>query len=158
MEAKDLATQLFLDIGRGFVKHDEKVVVKILEVFDVQLTNIEKAMCPLKEKNDGSFDTAKTFVEQYIYELIESQSYMNAVTLLEHFSIRQSGQSFLLSMLQYNEFKAAEKWAAFIGKPLLCVLVQYYVDRNMLNNAYEMIKKNNLQPEFPDVYHKCKER
>ncbi|XP_024927020.3 uncharacterized protein LOC107411799 isoform X2 [Ziziphus jujuba] len=157
VEAKDLATQLFLDIVRGFVKHDERVVVKILEVFDVQLTNIEKAMCPLKENNDGSFDTAKTFVEQYIYELIESQSYMNAVTLLEHFSIRQSGQSFLHSMLQYNEFKAAEKWAAFIGKPLLCVLVQYYVDRNMLNNAYEMIKKNNLQQEFPDVYHKCKE-
>lgn len=158
MEAKDLAAQLFLDIVRGFVNHDERVVVKILEVFDVQMTNIEKVMCPLNEKTDCSFDTAKIFVEQYIFELIESQSYMNAVILLEHFSIRQSGQSFLLGMLQYNEFKAAEKWAAFMGKPLLRVLVQHYIDRDMLNNAYEMIKKNDLQQEFPDVYHKCKER
>lgn len=157
-EAKDLAARLFLDILGGFVDHDERIVVKILEVFDIQLANIEKVMCPLKEKNDCSFDTAKAFVEQYIFELIESQSYMNAVTLLEHFSIRHSGESFLLSMLQYNEFKAAEKWAVFMGKPLLCVLVQYYVDRNMLNNAFEMIKQNNLRQEFPDVYHKCKER
>ncbi|KAF3454578.1 hypothetical protein FNV43_RR05026 [Rhamnella rubrinervis] len=156
-EAKDLAAQLFLDILGGFVDHDERIVVKILEVFDVQLANIEKVMCPLKEKKDCSFDTAKAFVEQYIFELIESQSYMNAVTLLEHFCIRHSGESFLLSMLQYNEFKAAEKWASFMGKPLLCVLVQYYVDRNMLNNAFEMIKQNNLRQEFPDVYHKCKE-
>ncbi|PON89518.1 hypothetical protein TorRG33x02_146620 [Trema orientale] len=156
-EAKDLAAQLFLDIVGSSVNHDEGVVVKILEAFDVQLTNIEKAMCPLKAKDDHSLDSAKAFVERYIYELIESQSYMNAVTLLEHFSIRQSGQSFLNTMMQNNEFKAAEKWATFIGKPLLCALVKAYIDRNMLNNAYQTIKKNNLRQEFPDIYHKCKE-
>ncbi|KAL5565927.1 hypothetical protein UlMin_029091 [Ulmus minor] len=156
-EAKDLAAHLFLDIVGGFVNHDEGVVVKILEVFDVQLTNIEKVMCPLKAKDDCSFDTAKFFVEQYIFELIESESYMNAVTLLEHFSIRQSGKSFLLSMMQKKQFKAAEKWATFTGESELCVLVQEYLSRNMLNNAYQTIKNNNLQKEFPDVYHKCKE-
>lgn len=157
-EAKDLAAQLFLDIVGSSVNHDEGVVVKILEVFDVQLVNIEKAMCTLKAKDDYSFDSAKNFVERYIYELIESQSYMNAVTLLEHFSIRQSGESFLNTMMQNNDFKAAEKWATFMGKPLLCVLVKAYIDRNMLNNAYQTIKKNNLRQDFPNVYHKCKER
>lgn len=157
-EAKDLAAQLFLDIVRGSINHDEGVVVKVLETFDVQLTNIERVMCPLKEKDDCSIDTAKAFIERYIFELIECQSYMTAVTLLEHFSIRQSGQSFLRTMIQNNQFKAAEKWATFMGKPLLCSLVQEYVDRNMLSNAYQTIKKNNLRQDFPDVYHKCKER
>lgn len=157
-EAKDLAAQLFLDIVRGSINHDEGVVVKVLETFDVQLTNIERVMCPLKEKDDCSIDTAKTFIERYIFELIECQSYMTAVALLEHFSIRQSGQSFLHTMIQNNQFKAAEKWATFMGKPLLCSLVQEYVDRNMLSNAYQTIKKNNLRQDFPDVYHKCKER
>ncbi|KAF4354025.1 hypothetical protein G4B88_011188 [Cannabis sativa] len=156
-EAKMLAAQLFLDIVGSSVNHDEGVVVKILETFDVQLPNIEKVMCPLKEKDDYSFDSAKRFVEQYIYDLIDCQSYMNAVTLLEHFSIRQSGESFLDTMMRKNEFKAAEKWATFMGKPLLCVLVKAYIDRNMLNNAYQTIKQNNLRQEFPDVYHKCKE-
>ncbi|GMN44000.1 hypothetical protein TIFTF001_013194 [Ficus carica] len=156
-EAKDLAAQLFLDIVRGSINHDAGVVVKVLETFDVQLTNIERVMCPLKEKDDCSIDTAKAFIERYIFELIECQSYMTAVTLLEHFSIRQSGQSFLRTMIQNIQFKAAEKWATFMGKPLLCSLVQEYVDRNMLSNAYQTIKKNNLQQDFPDVYHKCKE-
>ncbi|KAG8649627.1 hypothetical protein MANES_08G112700v8 [Manihot esculenta] len=112
----------------------------------------------LKAQNDNRFDTAKTFVEQYIFKLVESQSYMTAVTLLEHFSIRQSGQSFLLKMIENKELRAAEKWATFMGKPMLCLLVKEYVDRNMLKHAYEIIKKNNLKEEFPDVYHKCKER
>ncbi|XP_024028433.1 uncharacterized protein LOC21395953 isoform X1 [Morus notabilis] len=156
-EAKDLAAQLFLNIVKGSVNHEEGVVVKVLEAFNVQLTNIEKVMCPLKAKDNCSIDTAKTFVERYIIELIECQSYMTAVTLLEHFSIRQSGQSFLLSMMQIKQFKAAEKWATFMGKPLLCVLVQEYANRNMLSNAYQTIKKNNLRQDFPDIYHKCKE-
>lgn len=156
LEAKDLAAQLFLDIVGGSVNHDERIVEKILEVFDVQLVNIEKVMC-LNAKNGDSFSVAKKFVEDYIFQLIESQTYMTAVTLLAHFSIRQSGESFLLCMIDSKQLKAAEKWATFIGKPMLCVLVQEYVDRNMLKNAYEIIHKNNLRQEFPDVYHNYKE-
>ncbi|KDP23413.1 hypothetical protein JCGZ_23246 [Jatropha curcas] len=157
LQAKGLAAHLVIDIVGGLVEHDEKIIVKILEVFDVKLTNIEEAVCQLKARNDNRFDTARTFVEDYIFKLVESQSYMMAVTLLEHFSIRQSGQSFLLKMMQNKQFKAAEKWATFMGKPMLCALVQEYVDRNMLKHAYDTIKKNNLKEEFPDVYHKCKE-
>lgn len=85
--AKDLAAQLFLDIVGGFFNHDNKIVEEIFEVFDVQLENIEKVICQ-SEKNDSSFDMAQKIVEQYISELIESKSYMTAVTLLKHFSIR----------------------------------------------------------------------
>ncbi|KAK4282732.1 hypothetical protein QN277_014076 [Acacia crassicarpa] len=156
-ELKDLAANLFIDIVRGQVYHDKNIVVKILEVFDVKLTNIEKALCQLKEKNDSSFGTAEEFIKQYIFELVESQMYMKAVTLMEHFSIRQSGQSFLLSMIENNQFKAAEKWALFMGKPMLCTLIEKYIQRNMLKDAYETIKKNNLQQEFPDLYQSFEE-
>ncbi|XP_075659869.1 uncharacterized protein LOC142629715 isoform X1 [Castanea sativa] len=157
LEAKDLAGQLFLDIVGGSLNHDERIVVKILEVFDVKLINIGKVMCHAKEMNDSSGDAAKKFVEQYIFGLVESQSYLTAVSLLEQFSIRQSGKSFLFTMLQSKEFKAADKWATFMGNQMLCVLVQEYIDRNLLKHAYDIIKKNNLRQEFPDVYHKCKE-
>lgn len=156
-QAKEIAAYLFLDITGGFVDHDEKLMVKILEAFDVRLTDIEKAITQLKAQNEHRFDTAKTVIEQYIFAMIDSQSYMTAVSLLEHFSIRQSGESFLLKMIQNKEFKAAEKWATFMGKPMLCLLVQQFVDRNMLKSAYDTIKKNDLQQDFPDVYHKCKE-
>ncbi|XP_031269534.1 uncharacterized protein LOC116128004 [Pistacia vera] len=156
-KAKEIATRLILEIVGGSVDHDEKIVVKILEVFDLNLIDIDKSISQLKAQNDYRFDTAKTFIEQYIFALIESQSYMTAVSLLEHFSIRQSGESFLLKMIENKQFKAAEKWATFMGKPMLCLVVQEYADRNMLKNAYDTIKKNNLQQDFPDVYHKCKE-
>ncbi|KAM1749467.1 hypothetical protein ACFX12_010335 [Malus domestica] len=156
MEAKDLAAQLFLDIVGGSVNHEGRIIEKILEVYGVQLVNIDKVMC-LNAKNNCRFDNAKAFVEQYIFGLIESQSYMTAVTLLEHFSIRQSGQSFLLRMIESSQLKAAEKWATFMGKPMLCILIREYFGRNMLKNAYDIIQKNNLRHEFPDVYHKYKE-
>ncbi|EOY11615.1 Polynucleotidyl transferase isoform 3 [Theobroma cacao] len=157
LEAKSLAARLFLYIIDGFIDHDERIAVKILEVFDVKLTDVEKVLSQLKVQNDCRSDCAKIFVEQYIFGLIESQSYMTAVNLLEHFSIRQSGESFLLKMMEKKQFRAAEKWAMFMGKPMLSILVQEYADRNMLKNAYVIIKKNNLLQEFPDVHHKYKE-
>ncbi|KAJ6775387.1 EXONUCLEASE MUT-7-like protein [Salix purpurea] len=60
-------------------------------------------------------------------------------------------------MMQNKQSRAAEKWATFMGKSMLCALVREYVDQNMLKQAYKTIKKNNLKQEFPDVYHKCKE-
>ena len=158
LEAKSIAARLFLYIVEGSIDHDERIAVKILEVFDVRLTDIEKVVSQLRAQNDCRFDSAKTFVEQYIFGLTESQSYMTAVNLLEHFSICQSGQSFLVKMMENKQFRAAEKWAMFMGKPMLPILVQEYADRNMLKNAYVIIKKNNLQQEFPDVHHKYNER
>ncbi|KAK7344264.1 hypothetical protein VNO77_13690 [Canavalia gladiata] len=157
LEVKDVAAHLFVDIIRGQIYHDEKIVMKLLEISEVKLKNVEKALCQIEEKYDLSCGTAKEFVEQYIVELVKSQLYMTAVTLIEHFSIHHYGQSFLLDMIQSNQFKAAEKWATFMGKPMLSILVEEFIERNMLKNAYETIKKNNLKQDFPDVYKRCKE-
>ncbi|GMH11339.1 hypothetical protein Nepgr_013180 [Nepenthes gracilis] len=156
LKAKDLAAQLFLDVARGAVCHDDRILAKILEVFGVKLINIEKAMCYLDTEKCSS-SKGKTFVEKYILKLLESQSYMSAVSLLEQLSIHQYGESFLYRMIQQKEFRAAEKWATFMGKSMLCILVQEYINMNVLKGAYGIIKRNNLQEEFPDVYHKYKE-
>ena len=158
LEARNVAAQLFLDIVAGFVNHDERIVIKVLEVFDVKLTNIEKVIGNSAMKNDSVLDAAKKFVEGYIHQLMDSRSYMTAVALIQQFSIQTAGQPFLLEMLQTRQFKAAEKYATHKGMDMLCLLVQEYVNMNMLKDAYDVIKKNNLRQEFPDIYHKCKER
>ncbi|CAN1161546.1 Exonuclease mut-7 homolog [Linum perenne] len=156
--AKVLGARLFIDILEGLIPLlDERIGVKILGVFNVSLSDMDEALSQLKCQRDLRFDTGKAFVEPYIFKLVESQSYMTAVTLLEQFSIRQSGRPFLVKMMDNHEYKAAEKWATFIGKPMLCSLVQEYVDRKMLKQAYDIIKKNNLKQDFPVVYLKCKE-
>ncbi|KAL3515978.1 hypothetical protein ACH5RR_022880 [Cinchona calisaya] len=157
LEAKLLAAKLFLFNVQHSLVYDEKVLVKILEVFDVSLTDIEIVMQDMGVKSDISLDQAKEFVEQYVSKLIESGSYMTAVSLLEHFSIQQCGVSFLLQMMQCKEFRAAERWATFMGKPMLHVLVREYVKENLIKPAYDVVKKNNLYQEFPEVCQQYKE-
>ncbi|KAK4768384.1 hypothetical protein SAY87_003525 [Trapa incisa] len=155
--AKDLAAQLFLDILGGSVNHYDKVALKLIEVFEVGILNLENVILRRNEKGDMKYGAASLILEQYIGKFIQSQSYMTAVSLMEHFSIRQFRHSFLLAMLDNNQFMAADKWAKFMGNPMLGVLVQEYVDRNKLENAFKIIKENNLEGDFPDVYHLCKE-
>lgn len=158
LDVKNSAAYLLVNIIRGQIKHDEMIVMKILEAFDVKLTNVENALCQNKERDDLSCGMAKELIEQYTFELVKSQSYTIAVTLMEHFSISNYGQSFFLEMIRSNQFKAAEKWATFMGKPMLSILVEEFVKRNMLKDAYALIKKNNLKQDFPEVYKRCKER
>ncbi|CAA0816769.1 Polynucleotidyl transferase- ribonuclease H-like superfamily protein [Striga hermonthica] len=148
VNAKIRAARLFLDIIGGTLAHEEGILIKIVKVFGVSLTDIDKLNCD---------DAAKDVVEQYALKLIESESYMTAVDLLIHFSIFQLGESFLLKLIELRQLKAAEKWAAFLGKPMLCLLVQEYVDQKQLKSAYDVIKKNNLRQEFPELYHQSKE-
>ncbi|KAI3448520.1 hypothetical protein Pfo_005185 [Paulownia fortunei] len=157
LKAKICAAKLFLDIIGGTLAHDEGVLIKIVQVFDVNLTDIDKVMCDLSVKRNPKADTAKEVVEQYVFKLIEFQSYMTAVDLLIHFSIRQSGESFLLKLMECRQLKAAEKWATYMGKPMLSLLVQEYVDQKLFKPAYDTIKKNNLRQEFPELYHQSKE-
>ncbi|KAE9446653.1 hypothetical protein C3L33_21459, partial [Rhododendron williamsianum] len=157
LEAKSLAAQLFLLSVGGYIVHDEKVLVKMVKAFDISLENIGNGMCNEDQNSNSSSETARTFVEKFIFKLIEAESYMAAVTLLEHFSIHQSGESFLLKMMQNKDYRAADKWATFMGKAMLCVLVQEYSEKKLLKHAYDIIKSNNLQQEFPEIYHKCKE-
>ena len=155
LEAKLLATQLFIIAVRGNKLHDDRILVKILEVFNIKFTDIKEVLFHSELKNDTS---TKAFIEEYISKLLESQSYMAAVTLLEQLSISHSRESFLHTMLESKEYRAAEKWATFMGKPMLCVLIREYVDRKLVKQAYELIKKNNLREEFPEVYKMGKER
>lgn len=159
-EAKLFATQLFIIAVRGDKIHDDRILVKMLEVFNIKITDIKEVMFQFHSdvKNDRFEDIADVFVEQFISKLLQSQSYMAAVTLLEHLSIRHSGESFLHMMLENKEYRAAEKWATFIGKPMICLLIKGYVDRNMIKQAYDLIKKNDLREEFPQVYQMGKER
>ncbi|XP_021772775.1 uncharacterized protein LOC110736781 isoform X1 [Chenopodium quinoa] len=156
LEAQDLAAQLFLDVVQGVVIHDERILLKLIEAVDVKLVNVEKAIHNSAAKN-CTYDKAEAFMENYIHQHIESQSYMTAVSLLEQFDIHHSGEILLFKILESKDFRAAEKWASYVGKSMLCILVQEYVKMNMLKPAYGIIKRNNLQEEFPDVYHKCKE-
>lgn len=148
-EAKFLATQLFVIAVRGSKIHDNRILVKMLEVFNIKLTDIKEVLF---------HSDAELFISQFISKLLESESYMMAVTLLIQLSIHHSDESFLHEMLEKQEYRAAEKWAAYMGKPMLCVLIQGYVDRKLIKQAYELIKKNNLREEFPEVYQMGKER
>lgn len=158
MEVKNSAACLLVHIIKGQICHEESIFMKILETFDVKLTNVEKALCQNKEKDDLHCGMANEFIEKYIIKLLKSQLYMSAVTIIEQFSIYHYGESFLVDMMKSNHFKAAEKWATFMGKPMLSILVEKFTERNMLKDAYEIIKKNNLKQDFPDVYKRCKER
>lgn len=156
LEGKTLAARLFISMVCGDIINDGSVPIKIIEVFCVGLMDIEHGIRFLDPKNRTS-ERGRIFVENYIKKLKESESYMMAVKLLEHFSIRQSGKPFLLEMLEKKDYRAADKWATFMGAPMLSILVQEYSERKLLNLAFDIIKKNNLQLEFPEIYHQCKE-
>lgn len=158
LEARFLAAKIFICSIQHNLVHDQKLLVMILEAFDVSLTDIEKVMWLADKKTDISLDTARKFIEQFVSKLIESQAYMVAVSLLEHFTIHLSEESFLLQMVQSKKHKAAQKWATFIGKPMLRVLVDEYLKENLLDFAYDIIKENNMNHEYPGVCQQRKER
>lgn len=158
VKAKELGTKLFLDIINGTLGHDNGVLIKIVQVFNINLTDIDNLMCDVSMKSNLGADSAKEVVEQYVVKLMEFQSYMTAVDLLIHFSICDSGESYLLKMMGCGQMKAAEKWATHLGKPMLCLLVREYVDQKSLQPAYDIINKNNLRQEFPKLHHQSKER
>ncbi|KAL1219142.1 3'-5' exonuclease [Cardamine amara subsp. amara] len=155
--ARKLAAKYFLTTVGGSLSYDEKVMVHTLKVFDVGLTSIDEALAVSDVWRGHGFASGSAFLERYISDLIKSKSFMTAVSLLEHFSFRFPGETFLQQMVEDKDFQAAEKWGSFMGRSSLCILVQEYGSRNMLKQAYNIIKKNYLQPEFPDLSYKCKE-
>lgn len=155
LKAKMFAAKLFLDIIDGTLALDGGLLIKIVQVFDVSLADIDNVMCNL---SNSKAETAKEVVEQHVSKLIESQSYTIGVDLLIHFSIRESEEPFLLRMMECQQMKAAEKWATHLGKPMLCLLVQKCVEQNLLKPACDIVKKNNLCKEFPELYYQSKER
>ncbi|KZV19479.1 hypothetical protein F511_31849 [Dorcoceras hygrometricum] len=157
-KAKLYAAKLFVGFVGGSIVIDEGILIKVVQTFDVNLIDIEKAIPDIHMDKDHKVETGKEVVEKYVFRLIEFQSYLTAVDLLIQFSIREPGDSLLLKMMKYQQFKAAEKWAAFMGKATLCLLVQEYADQKLAHPAYDVIKKYGLRSEFPELYLQGKER
>lgn len=155
-EARSLAARLFVYDLSGNRVHEDRILVKLLQIFNVGFEDIANVMLDQSANVDG-FDIAKSCIEQYIFTLIDKQSYMMAVNLLQHFSMRQFEEPFLYKMIDDNQFIAAEKWAAFMGRPMLHLLVQKYLEMKMVKAAYGVIKANNLKEEFPNVHRLYKE-
>nr|XP_019703282.2 uncharacterized protein LOC105036977 [Elaeis guineensis] len=155
-EANRLVAALFFDNFASTFMHDERILVKLLKEFDVELKDIGDAICG-SELNNGCLEQAEAYAKQFISGFIESRSYMTAVKLLDQFSIHLSGESLLVEMIQHKQFGAAEIWATFMGKPMICLLVKKYLEMNLLKLAYELVKGNNLMQEFPDISHLYKE-
>lgn len=156
-KAKLYAAKLFVGFVGGSILIDEGILIKVVQIFYVDLIDIEKAMLDLHMEENNKMNTGKEVVEKYVFRLIEFQSYLTAVDLLIQFAIHEPGDSLLLKMMKCQQFKAAEKWAAFLGKPTLCVLVQEYTNQKLVQHAYDVIKKYNLRSEFPELYLQGKE-
>ncbi|GAA0171691.1 hypothetical protein LIER_25666 [Lithospermum erythrorhizon] len=153
-EARLLAAKLFIDVLHGLLVHEETIVVKVIEVFGVGFTDIDQVM----QEGNNSSEMATELIRQFIDGLIESHSYWNAVSLIERFSLDMFGESLLHRMLERNQYKAADRFALFMGKPMSRLLVQEYVDKKLMKQAYKVIKKKNLQKEYLEICHWHKER
>ena len=159
-DSKRIAAKLFLDILSGLVSHEERILLKLLEVFNVELQDLAEALCD-SEVNDDCLEKAESEIAKHISGFLESKSYMTAISLLERFPVHQKclpSQSLLDILFEEKQFAAADKLAASIGGVMIHVLVQKYVDMKMLKEAYIVVKKNDLRQEFPDVYNLYKKR
>lgn len=140
-EAKFWSAKLFVNIVGHKLDYDPQILVRIVDVFKLDLLSIGKAMCGSHVNNEIAHQTAEVF-------------------LLKHFSVQDQKleDSFLLEFLDKKEYKSAEKWAKFVGKHHLCALVGECFNRKLDSYAHEIIRKNDMREEFPTVYQQLKER
>ncbi|KAK1416245.1 hypothetical protein QVD17_32034 [Tagetes erecta] len=68
-----------------------------------------------------------------------------------HFMIRDDDEVFLYEMLEKGQYKAAERWAVFLGKSALRKLIQGYIQKDLKKQACELMRNNKLTKEFPEV-------
>lgn len=155
-DAKHLAARLVLDILASVVHHEERILVKLLETFDIELRDMAHALYG-SELGDEDLVKATGHLKQYVQCLMKSESYVTAVTMITRFSIQCCDESFLIKLIESNQFKAAEKWAVFMGKEMICLIIQKYLDLKMIKSANELVKQYDLTEEFPDVNYLYKE-
>ncbi|KAF0925812.1 hypothetical protein E2562_018466 [Oryza meyeriana var. granulata] len=155
LDAKRLAARLILDIVASIVPHEERILVKLLEAFDIELRDMAHAL--YGSDSDEDLVKAREHLKQYVQCLMESESYVTAVNLITRFSIQCCDESFLTKLIENNHFEAAEKWAVFMGKEMICLIIQTYLDTKMLKRANELVKQHDLTEEFPDVNYLYKE-
>uniref|UniRef100_A0A0E0L1F1 3'-5' exonuclease domain-containing protein n=1 Tax=Oryza punctata TaxID=4537 RepID=A0A0E0L1F1_ORYPU len=156
LDAKHLAARLILDIVASIVPHEERILIKLLEAYDIELRDMAHALYG-SESGDEDLVKAREHLKQYVQCLMESESYVTAVNLITRFSIQCCDESFLTKLIENNHLEAAEKWAVFMGKEMICLIIQKYLDIKMLKRANELVKQHDLTEEFPDVNYLYKE-
>lgn len=156
LDAKHLAARLILDIVASIVPHEERILIKLLEVYDIELRDMADALYG-SELGDEDLVKAKEHLKQYVQCLMESESYVTAVNLITRFSIQCYDESFLTKLIENNHLEAAEKWAVFMGNEMICLIIQTYLDIKMLKRANELVKQHDLTEKFPDVNYLYKE-
>ncbi|KAG8085284.1 hypothetical protein GUJ93_ZPchr0010g8743 [Zizania palustris] len=156
LDAKHLAARLILDILASVVPHEERILVKLIEVFDIELRDMAHALYG-SELGDEDLVKAREHLKQHVHCLMKSESYVTAVALITRFSIQCCDESFLTKLIESNYFEAAEKWAAFKGKEMICLVIQKYLEMKMLKGANELVKQYDLTKEFPYVNYLYKE-
>ncbi|KAF6995515.1 hypothetical protein CFC21_012002 [Triticum aestivum] len=156
IDAKCLAARLVLDILASVVPHEERILVKLLETFDIELKDMAHAFCG-SELGDEDLAAAREHLKQHVQYFMKSESYVSAVALMTRFSIQCCDESFLIKLIGSKQYKAAEEWAAFMGKEMIILIIQKYLDVKMLKSANELVKQYDLAEEFPDVNYLYKE-
>lgn len=153
-EARMLASKVFLNVITGTVTVGERILVKWATVFGVQLKDIGKIVhMPLLDEAE-KIQKVKACLELFILRLIKSRLYTSAVALIKQFSLQHSSpDDFLVAMICDNQFEAAEEWAVYMGKAMICSLVKQCMEMTLFKRAYNIVKKYDLQLEFPDAYH-----
>ncbi|TVU18952.1 hypothetical protein EJB05_35075 [Eragrostis curvula] len=150
LEAKILAARLVLDILASVVRHENRILVKILETFDIELRDIAQALYG-SEFNDDDLVKAREHLKLYVKGFMESESYSAAVSMITRFSIQCCDKSFLIKLIESNQFEVVEECAAFMGKEMVSFIIQKYLSMKMLKSANKLVKEHDLTEEFPDV-------
>jgi hypothetical protein len=156
LESKYLAAQLILDILDSVVPHENRILVKLLETFEIELRDMAHAL--YGSELDGDLVKAREHLKQYVKCFMESESNAIAVALITRFSIECCDESFLIKLIESNQLDIAEECATFMGKEMISLVIQKYLDMKMLKSANKLVKEHDLTDEFPDVSYLYKER
>jgi len=155
LEAKYLAAQLVLNILDSVVPHENRILVKLLETFEIELRDMAHAL--YGSELDDDLVKAKEHLRQYVKCFMESESNAIAVALITRFSIQCCDESFLIKLIESNQLDIAEECATFMGKEMISLIIQKFLDMKMLKSANKLVKEHDLTEEFPDVSYLYKE-
>jgi len=106
---------------------------------------------------DDDLVKARKHLRQYVKCLMESESNATAVALITRFSIQCCDESFLIKLIESNQLDIAEECATFMGKEMISLIIQKFLDMKMLKSANKLVKEHDLTEEFPDVSYLYKE-
>lgn len=154
--ARKLAASLICSALKGGKYLDDRIIVKIIEVFDVQMMDVAEAL----HISDGDkMLQAEVFIKPLVVNLIKNHSYNGAMALIKHLQLQNyASQDFLASMVDDGNLHLAGQWASHLGKDMLCFLVQHCTNVGMFKEAYKYVQHYQLRSTFPEARHLYKRR